>query len=76
MADQPITPFRDTTELRQEVIDTCFYMRDVLGYFVGTWGNIGVRLETGLLVEHLKQLKAGQPVEIPIYDFTTDPLNF
>lgn len=28
-------------------------------------------LETDLLIEHLKQLKAGQPVDIPVYDFTT-----
>jgi uridine kinase len=28
-------------------------------------------LETSLLVEHLKQLLAGQPVEVPIYDFGT-----
>jgi uridine kinase len=28
-------------------------------------------LENELLVEHLKELKAGQAVEIPIYDFTT-----
>ncbi len=28
-------------------------------------------LETSLLVEHLRQLKAGHPVEIPVYDFTT-----
>jgi len=28
-------------------------------------------LETELLVEHLKQLRAGKPVEIPVYDFTT-----
>jgi uridine kinase len=27
-------------------------------------------LETELLVEHLKQLREGHPVEIPIYDFT------
>jgi uridine kinase len=27
-------------------------------------------LETGLLVEHLKALRAGQAIEIPIYDFT------
>jgi uridine kinase len=27
-------------------------------------------LETELLVEHLRRLRAGQPVEIPIYDFT------
>lgn len=28
-------------------------------------------LETELLIEHLKQLKEGQPVDIPVYDFTT-----
>jgi len=28
-------------------------------------------LETGLLIEHLKELRAGRAVEIPIYDFTT-----
>jgi len=28
-------------------------------------------LETSLLVEHLKQLLAGQPIEVPIYDFAT-----
>jgi uridine kinase len=27
-------------------------------------------LEISLLVAHLKQLRAGQPVEIPVYDFT------
>ena len=28
-------------------------------------------LETELLIEHLKELRAGRAVEIPIYDFTT-----
>jgi uridine kinase len=28
-------------------------------------------LETELLIDHLKKLRAGKPVEIPIYDFTT-----
>ncbi len=28
-------------------------------------------LETELLIEHLKALRAGRPVEIPVYDFTT-----
>lgn len=50
MANQRIMPFKDTLELRREVIATCFFMRDRLGYFVGTWGNISVRIEDGLLV--------------------------
>src|SRR5512136_58626 len=28
-------------------------------------------LETDLLIEHLTALKAGQAVEVPVYDFTT-----
>ena len=28
-------------------------------------------LETELMVEHILQLKAGKPVEMPVYDFTT-----
>lgn len=47
----PVTPpFEDSVALRREIIDTCFYMRDKLGYFVGTWGNISVRLADGVLV--------------------------
>ena len=29
-------------------------------------------LETSLLIEHIHQLKRGQPAQIPIYDFTTN----
>ncbi len=50
MANPPATPLKDTTELRREVIAACFTLRDRLGYFVGTWGNISVRVEGGLLV--------------------------
>ncbi|MHC4445839.1 MAG: class II aldolase/adducin family protein [Planctomycetota bacterium] len=50
MTRQPVTPFADTPEFRRDVIETCFYMRDRLGYFVSTWGNISVRLEDGILV--------------------------
>jgi uridine kinase len=28
-------------------------------------------LETGLLVQHLQHLKAGNPIEVPVYDFKT-----
>lgn len=45
-----IEPFEDSKALREKVIATCFDMRDRLGYFVGTWGNISVRLGDGLLV--------------------------
>ncbi len=27
-------------------------------------------LDTDLLIQHLRQLKAGQPIELPVYDFT------
>jgi uridine kinase len=29
-------------------------------------------LETELMIEHIHQLKAGQPVDVPVYDFSTD----
>jgi uridine kinase len=29
-------------------------------------------LDSDLLVEHIRQLKAGRPVELPLYDFKTD----
>jgi uridine kinase len=29
-------------------------------------------LETELLITHIEQLKRGQPIEVPIYDFSTD----
>lgn len=50
MTTSPHVPFDDTTALREEVIRACFTMRDRLGYFVGTWGNISVRLTDGVLV--------------------------
>ena len=50
MSRQAVTIHQDTIELRQEVIRTCLFVRDQVGYFVGTWGNISVRLENGLLV--------------------------
>ncbi|MHB0956935.1 MAG: class II aldolase/adducin family protein [Pirellulaceae bacterium] len=50
MAHPAVSPFQDTTELRREMIAACFDLRDRLGYFVGTWGNMSVRLDEGLLV--------------------------
>ena len=47
---EPLTPFADTPELRRELIDTCFTMRDRLGWFVSTWGNVSVRVTDGLLL--------------------------
>jgi L-ribulose-5-phosphate 4-epimerase len=50
MSQQPAIVHQDAMELRQAVIRTCRFMRDRLGYFVGTWGNISVRVGEGLLV--------------------------
>jgi L-ribulose-5-phosphate 4-epimerase len=50
MSGQAVMIHQDAMELRQAVLRTCLFMRDRLGYFVGTWGNISVRLEDGLLV--------------------------
>jgi L-fuculose-phosphate aldolase len=50
MAQPPVSPPPDSIELRWEVIRACFSLRDRLGYFMGTWGSVSVRLEDGVLV--------------------------
>lgn len=40
---------KDTLELRQEIINTCLWLR-AQGLVFGTWGNISVRLEDGNLL--------------------------
>ena len=42
-------PDKDTITLREKVIDTCLFLYDT-GYFIGTWGNIAVKVEEGLLI--------------------------
>ena len=42
-------PFEDAPELRQQVIGTCLQLKK-MGYIIGTWGNVGVRVQQGLLV--------------------------
>ena len=37
---------KDTIELRQQIINTCLWMRE-RGLVFGTWGNISVRLDEG-----------------------------
>jgi len=49
MAQLPATPLADCLELRWEVIRTCFLLRDRMGYFIGTWGSVAVRVEDGVL---------------------------
>ncbi|MHB1000657.1 MAG: class II aldolase/adducin family protein [Armatimonadota bacterium] len=49
MEKQPITPPADSLQLRQEIIQACIYLMDI-GFCIGTWGNIAVRVEEGLLV--------------------------
>jgi L-fuculose-phosphate aldolase len=49
MTDNVVAPFQDNLDLRTAVIEACRYLTD-LGFFIGTWGNIGVRLDEGLIV--------------------------
>lgn len=49
MVHPPVTLPSDGIELRWEVIRTCSLLRDRLGYFIGTWGSVAVRLQDGLL---------------------------
>ena len=44
-----IEPCTDTPQLRQEIIAACLELSR-LGFFIGTWGNIAVRIADGLLM--------------------------
>jgi len=46
-------PVSDTSDLRHQLVETCLAMSK-LGYFIGTWGNISVRVKGGLLVTPTK----------------------
>jgi len=40
---------QDSAELRREIISACRHLLEI-GHFVGTWGNVSVRVEEGFLV--------------------------
>jgi L-fuculose-phosphate aldolase len=42
-------PLKDNKELRQDIIDTCLWLRSYQ-YVYGTWGNISVKLDDGSLL--------------------------
>lgn len=39
----------DTVNLREEIIEACRYLSET-GHMIGTWGNVSVRVEDGLLI--------------------------
>ena len=47
---EPASPIQDTLELRDEIIACGLRLRDQLGYFISSWGNISVRVEHGMLI--------------------------
>jgi L-fuculose-phosphate aldolase len=70
MTQPPVTPPPETIELRWEVIRTCFSMRDQLGYFMGTWGSISVRVEGGFLVTPSRmKLEEIKPEDLVVVDW-------
>lgn len=44
-----VAPYSDSNVLRREIIDACRYLSD-LGFCIGTWGNVSVRVEEGILL--------------------------
>ena len=62
MDTQKRKPSKDTTILRESIIETCLFLYDI-GYFLGTWGNAAVSVEEGLLVT---------PSRIPYSQMTPD----
>lgn len=49
MTSEAVIPCEDTGTLRGEIIAVCLFMQR-LNYFIGTWGNVSVRLSEGLLI--------------------------
>ena len=46
---QPCPPVSDSNELRRAVIAACLRLSE-LGFCIGTWGNVSVRVTDGLLI--------------------------
>lgn len=57
------------------VIEHDAYYRDLSGMSAGEREKVNFdhpsALDSALLAEHLRRLRAGEPVEVPIYDFVT-----
>jgi L-ribulose-5-phosphate 4-epimerase len=49
MIEQDKVVFEDTTATRREIIEACRVLQRER-HFIGTWGNISLRLEDGLLI--------------------------
>ena len=65
-----MTHVRDEPALRQAIIAACRRLRDI-GHFVGTWGNIGVRVAEGLLVTPTRlDYDAMQPDDLVLVSLT------
>jgi uridine kinase len=62
-------------DARATVLSQDSYYKDLSKLFDHDGGRVNfdhpISLEFTLLAEHLRLLKVGQPVEVPIYDFTT-----
>lgn len=68
-------PPDDCDELRQEVIEACLTLR-TWGHFVGTWGNIGVRVRQGLLVTPTRlDYAAMRPEDLVVVSWQGERLN-
>jgi L-fuculose-phosphate aldolase len=46
---EPAAPLPDTPGLREEIVHACRFLVQI-GFLIGTWGNVGVRVERGLMV--------------------------
>ncbi len=75
MVQPPVTPPPDGIELRWEVIRTCSLLRDRLGYFIGTWGSVAVRVEDGLLATPSRmKYEDVKPEDLVVVDWEGKPL--
>ncbi len=66
--DPPPAP-PDSVDLRRQVVDTCLQMCR-LGFFIGSWGNVAVRVAEGMLVTPTRLDYAEmQPEDVVLVDW-------
>jgi len=75
MIHSPVIPAVDGIELRWELIRACSLLGNRLGYFIGTWGSVAVRVQDGLLTTPARlRFEDAKPEDLVVLDWEGKPL--
>lgn len=62
----------DSKEVRREIIETCLFLSEK-GYFNGTWGNISLRRQEGILITPSRvDYRTMKPEDLVLLSFSGD----